>query len=516
MTQKMIWFPVFVVALLASSVAPGGDALAADKQVANSIKCRKQIGKEVKKMGKDGGKAVGKCHDKRNKLKRPQGDDCNLIETADDKNKFPVADSGNKGELKYDKNVNKKCAPTGEEVVRLNYPDNGNIEDSLIQVVTGELEAWAATLTDGPDLTDKKEGKDERKCQKEVFKQGQKILDTGLKEAVKCQDKIDKLEKKQTAQEAAFLEIDTGCMPSASEKVQKAASKALVKLQKKCGDKGVDSSAIGSCDPFPDCVADASKDASMNISDAMYGIPPECGNGFVETGEGCDDGDDICGDGCDPNCAPSGCGNGFVCVGDGEECDDGLALETGACPACMYATCEDGFVQTGVEICGDAADVCPFQTAECAPNIGTCPCAQGDCLLTATRQTVRVEFETAGSNPTSLQIALDYHEDEVGIPGFGTNLTVLDRVDVKAVDRLPFGGIPAVNDSDYSLIVSLLTTIIIGDERISDGTFFETTFDTCSGASLPTLDKYSCEVLSAFNGGNDVGGNTTCTVSILP
>lgn len=516
MRRDGIWL-LIAATVLAVLVVLGSDVIAADKAVSNSIKCRKQIGKEVKKMAKGGAKIVGGCHDKRNKTKRPQGDDCNDIETADLKDKFPDPDGGveNKAEQKYDKNVGKKCGVVTEEVVRLNYPNNGNIEDTLITVLASELEDWAATVTNGPDLTDKKGDKDARNCQKEAFKQGQKILDTGLKEAVKCQDKIDKAEKKKTADEAVFLEIDTGCMPGASEKVQKASDKAAEKLDKKCAQKGVGPADIGACEPFPDCVVDASAQALMSISDAMYGIPPECGNGFVETGEGCDDGDDVCGDGCDPNCQPTGCGNGFTCGTDGEQCDDGFVLASGPCPLCMNATCEDGFVEAGVELCGDIADVCPFPVSECPPVTigGACPCAQGDCVFGVTTQVVRVAFETAGSNPVSMQFVLDYPERKVGLPGFSNNGTVLSRVDVKALNRVIFG-FPTINDSDFSLIVGMTTD---GTETISDGPYFETSFDACSGATLPSIDEYACIVDQAFSAANaDVSGNTTCTISILP
>ena len=61
---------------------------------------------------------------------------------------------------------------------------------------------------------------------------------------------------------------------------------------------------------------------------------PVCGNGIVETGEDCDDGNTASGDGCSASCeSESGpvCGNGAV---EGtEECDDGNTANGDGCSA---------------------------------------------------------------------------------------------------------------------------------------------------------------------------------------
>jgi cysteine-rich repeat protein len=61
-----------------------------------------------------------------------------------------------------------------------------------------------------------------------------------------------------------------------------------------------------------------------------------CGNGAPDPDEECDDGNDVCGDGCDPNCKVSSCGNDFTCVTAGEQCDDGGT----AGGDCCSATCQ--------------------------------------------------------------------------------------------------------------------------------------------------------------------------------
>lgn len=86
---------------------------------------------------------------------------------------------------------------------------------------------------------------------------------------------------------------------------------------------------------------------------------PGCGNGVVEPGEGCDDGernDDRRADACRTNCVPAGCGDGVRDAG--ESCDDGSrnGEAPDACRAdCSPARCGDGTVDTG-EACDDGVD----------------------------------------------------------------------------------------------------------------------------------------------------------------
>src|SRR5262249_53649047 len=72
--------------------------------------------------------------------------------------------------------------------------------------------------------------------------------------------------------------------------------------------------------------------------------PVVCGDGVLVAGcEACDDGNPVDGDGCDSNCTPTACGNSIVTAG--EECDDGNRR---SCDGCS-ATCQSEF---GV-VCGD-------------------------------------------------------------------------------------------------------------------------------------------------------------------
>ena len=76
-----------------------------------------------------------------------------------------------------------------------------------------------------------------------------------------------------------------------------------------------------------------------------------CGDGVLDDGEACDDGNSDDTDGCTRACAAATCGDGFTQAG--EACDEGAANgDDRACTAaCVVATCGDGKQQVGVEVC---------------------------------------------------------------------------------------------------------------------------------------------------------------------
>jgi cysteine-rich repeat protein len=77
-----------------------------------------------------------------------------------------------------------------------------------------------------------------------------------------------------------------------------------------------------------------------------------CGDGFMQPGEACDDGNMSNTDGCTNACALPTCGDGVMQAG--EQCDDGNMVDTDAClNSCMTARCGDMVAQMGVEECDD-------------------------------------------------------------------------------------------------------------------------------------------------------------------
>ncbi len=83
---------------------------------------------------------------------------------------------------------------------------------------------------------------------------------------------------------------------------------------------------------------------SMSDSDTTTDEPPAC-----DMNGKCDPGEDTA------TCTDcTSCGNGEV--DNGEECDDGNDDNTDACVSCNRPRCGDGFVQTGIETCDDGDD----------------------------------------------------------------------------------------------------------------------------------------------------------------
>jgi cysteine-rich repeat protein len=94
----------------------------------------------------------------------------------------------------------------------------------------------------------------------------------------------------------------------------------------------------GTLDPGEEC-----DDGNRVDTDGCTNHCTICGNGIVTPPEQCDDGNLVDGDGCDSNCTPTGCGNGIVTAG--EQCDDGNTDDSDTClgtcvlnPACGNLT----------------------------------------------------------------------------------------------------------------------------------------------------------------------------------
>ena len=114
---------------------------------------------------------------------------------------------------------------------------------------------------------------------------------------------------------------------------------------------------------------------------AVYAFADDsCGNGAIDGGEVCDDGNRVDGDGCDSNCRPTGCGNGVVTAGEG--CDDGNLLPGDGCtPLCIVeGACGDGVVGPG-EVCDDGNHV---SGDGCDENCRPTSCGNG--IVTAGEQ----------------------------------------------------------------------------------------------------------------------------------
>jgi len=109
-----------------------------------------------------------------------------------------------------------------------------------------------------------------------------------------------------------------------------------------------------------------------------------CGNGVVDPGEICDDGNIEDGDGCSHDCMSMGvCGDTHVDGAAGEECDDGH--ETAACTkTCKKSYCGDGYVNAAAgEECEDENSSANDDCVNC--HWATCGDGFVDMVVTSSR-----------------------------------------------------------------------------------------------------------------------------------
>ena len=174
-------------------------------------------------------------------------------------------------------------------------------------------------------------------------------------------------------------------------------------------DAAVDSVAVGTADRAVDLVSHASPDAPVPDSRAARMDAGLCGNGWLDPGEECDDGNTLNGDGCLSDCriecwdwgcdCPGGRCTLVAMCGDrrlspGEECDDGNTTSGDGCSS--YCQMEPGW-RCSVPgrpcrpICGDGLKV-GWETCDdgniadgdgCASNCLAEPCwdcTGGSCI----------------------------------------------------------------------------------------------------------------------------------------
>jgi len=130
--------------------------------------------------------------------------------------------------------------------------------------------------------------------------------------------------------------------------------------------------------------------------------PAACGNGIVEAGEQCDDGNAVNTDACRNGCILPLCGDGIV--DSGEQCDDGNAVNADACRnGCTLPFCGDGLVDSG-ESC-DGANLGGADCGGCAGTVACTPscalntsgCTNGICSTTETCASCAADCTAGGA-----------------------------------------------------------------------------------------------------------------------
>ncbi len=163
-------------------------------------------------------------------------------------------------------------------------------------------------------------------------------------------------------------------------------AQCLIEIGEPCtGDDVCDS---GVCDPTLDvCVCDQDSDCPAGQLCDTAQMPPACvdaicGNGSIETGEGCDDQNTTAGDGCSATCAVE---PDWTCMGEPSVCDPSPCSSDADCTfcneqysicvqACDQTTCPSGF------FCDAVSGICvPLCTQDSECPGGHCDVATGNC-----------------------------------------------------------------------------------------------------------------------------------------
>lgn len=109
-------------------------------------------------------------------------------------------------------------------------------------------------------------------------------------------------------------------------------------------------------------------------------LPSGCGNGVMASGEVCDDGNRLHGDGCSADCrSTEACGNGLIDEITGEQCDDANLVDGDTCQStCRSPRCGDGIQDVAVnEACDMGAANSNAANAACRTNCQLKRCGDG-------------------------------------------------------------------------------------------------------------------------------------------
>jgi cysteine-rich repeat protein len=134
--------------------------------------------------------------------------------------------------------------------------------------------------------------------------------------------------------------------------------------------------------------------ANQNANDALNEEPPSfdeddeepvCGDGQVNEGEACDDGNDDDQDACTNTCETARCGDGIVrqdldpTQAEGEECDDADDIDSNQCTnQCQFAACGDGILREDLDPRDEGFEEC--DDGNQTPGDGCNTQCQTECL----------------------------------------------------------------------------------------------------------------------------------------
>ena len=399
------WF--IAVALATAIVFHGGRAASSRRA---DLRCRGVIAANFRMVVREGLRALDACH-----AKRDVGHlhaDCNQLFSL---SPTPPAFSSLLGSFQIETAratgiVRANCS---HGVILTNYPNTtsaGDIANVVGMAIRKQIELSGAAVQGAPDLAGK--AKALRRCHATIGRARTAIALDTIHGAVRCERARD-----PSLGELGAIAAD--CLGRTAP----GTSRARARLVRACA--GIAGPEVGSCASLPDCVVAEAVRAGEAMARDFYGATPAqrqtlCGNGFLDLGEECDDGNTDPTDACTDTCQLARCGDGIVEVGV-EQCDDGNRVNDDACSnKCTQTSCGDGIVQVGEE-CDDGNTI---------PNDGCTDCVLDPVPCNADGLDARVCL--AKTQATAQQISgvtVDVaYPAPLSIPGSGLAPTVRQRV----------------------------------------------------------------------------------------
>jgi uncharacterized repeat protein (TIGR03806 family) len=252
-----------------------------------------------------------------------------------------------------------------------------------------------------------------------------------------------------------------------------------------------------------------------------------CGDGTVDTGEECDDGNNANGDGCSSACALEFCGDGAVNNNGTEQCDDGNNLDGDGCafnctieivPACGDGNvdtgeeCDDGNTVSGdgctavciLEFCGDAiVNNGGIEQCDDGNNVDGDGCGfdcslEGGADLTHTGSIIARITEPRGSGSKDLEVIRDGDKPPVG-----------DRSRDRQYDTYSGGAFAAEDWIGYEYATERLFGQVIfqeGREFADGGYFLDLTVQVRQGGTW--FEAPGVTITPSYAGADGVSYNT--------
>jgi cysteine-rich repeat protein len=481
-------------------VAPGADAARTKSPVAVARSCRAAIAHALQPLARLGLRELERCE-----LRKAAGRtdrDCTSLRSGADK-----ATPYRLWEHRATAIINAFCP--ADTTVRVSFPGkrlaSGAVSGdplAAIPSIGATIEASARGMP--PSSAAVRFAADDRAvadCTAAVASARTLVAVATMKTALRCQ---------RTREHGALVSgpLAPDCQtPPADDVIRTAAGR----IAGACHDVG--RLQIGSCESLPQCALDAAVETGVELARIVAG---ECGNGVIDAGEECDDGNEDPADACNQCIAPV-CGNGIL-EGD-EECDDGNGIDFDGCTDCRLAVCGDG-VREGSEECDDGNDV---------PLDGCTSCRYDpvECSAAGVVATVTFDYDpNQFVQVAGMRVRLQYDAAALSIPGKLVGPTINQRV--KNLTGLTTGLSFSVADRDFlpsedapdGVDDTLQTIIAVSPGYVPPGPFEQIRFD-CLGAEA-RVSQFACSVTTVVDPfTNKVPDQTTaaqtrCSITLEP